>query len=114
MPRPKRSENVVLKKDYLKAREKYLTALKKATTPKTSNRTINDTARTLDGLKLQHKFMVAERKRLERTIIRMEEKGKKTNPFFVARLKKIMKEDKENQARFKSIKDYFENEMRDR
>ena len=113
MPRPKRSENVRLKSDYLKAREKYLAGLRKAIEPVQKKRTVNDTARVLEGLKLQHKFMVAERKRLERTIARLGERGKTIDPRFIRRLKKVKKEDKEAQARFKSIKDYFESEMKE-
>ena len=113
MPRPKRSENVRLKSDYLKAREKYLAGLRKAIKPNVIERTMHDTARTLEGLKLQHKFMVAERKRLERTIARLGERGKTIDPRFIKRLKKVKKEDKEAQARFKLIKDYFENEMKE-
>lgn len=105
-----KSQGIKLKKHYLTARENYL---KKLRTIKTSKkRTLNDTARVLEGLKLQHEFMLAEKRRLQRTINLLESKGKRVDPKFRQRLKKITEEDKENQERFKLIKEYFERNVR--
>jgi hypothetical protein len=111
MPKKKQLESVRLKNNFLKAREKYLDALRNTTWKNKKKRTIHDTARVLEGLKLQHKFIMAEKKRLERTIGMMGDRGK-INPKMVNRLRKIKREDKESQERFKLIKGYFEREIK--
>jgi hypothetical protein len=102
----------VLRNRQIKAKEKYIEARRKATSVQTEKRTIHDTAHLLEAMKLEHNALVAERKRLEQTVALLRERGKKVNPSFLERLRKIKKEDKENRSRFKLIKDYFETELR--
>jgi len=109
MPKP---QNPVLKGNYLKAREKYLKAMREAIAERGRERTLNDTKKTLEALKLEHKFLASERKRLEHTITRLAIKGKAIDPRFVKRLQKVMKEDEESRSRYRSIKHHYDREMK--
>ncbi len=106
----KPSQSFILKKQYLNARQRYLEKLRTFTPKK--NRTIKDTAKVLDALKLQHKFISSEIRRLQKTITALKSKGKKVNPRLIQRLEKISNEDKENQQRAKLIEAYFLEEMK--
>jgi len=107
------SPSVSLKRKYLTARENYLKKLSEIKSLNTKGkRTIHNTASVLEGLKLQHKFMQSEIKRVERTITLLRNKQKKVDPRLLVRLKKLKKEDGENQSRAKSIKEYFQMELK--
>lgn len=107
-----KTKSKTLKNKQIKAKEKYVEARRRAISHQKGKRTIHDTARLLNAMKLEHEALVAERKRLERVVELLRAKGKRINPNFLERLRKIKRETKENRSRFKLIKDYFETELR--
>lgn len=105
-----RPRNLVLKKRVQKTKLKYLSNLKKSKSKK--ERDLKDTAKTLTTLKAEHQFMLAQIRRLENTIANLKKAKKKLPSKFNTELEKLKREDKENQARYKIIKEYFERELR--
>lgn len=108
-PKSPIKQRAAFKWNSVKGRENYLSALRKATSvSSTQERTLADTKTTLDAMRLQHKFLLAENVRLQRVANFLRKRGNVAEAKrLIVKIRKNEKEDIDAQKREKSIRDYY-------